>query len=106
MTGHSFVIIYFLVTNNAPYVCLSRSPSEWALESAIRNYEEKYIFVGILEEFENSLAVLEKLLPTMFRKAVHLYQHPEEGKKIVYLYLSVFLMNRPCYFQISVPYVV
>ncbi|XP_072051962.1 uronyl 2-sulfotransferase-like [Amphiura filiformis] len=51
-------------------------PSLWALNQAINNVEENYLFVGILEELEDSLRVLEKLLPSMFTHALEYYLHP------------------------------
>ncbi|XP_072035446.1 uronyl 2-sulfotransferase-like [Amphiura filiformis] len=53
-----------------------RTPSMWALNQAIENVEEDYLFVGILEELEDSLSVLERLLPSMFKGALEHYLHP------------------------------
>ncbi|XP_041480715.1 uronyl 2-sulfotransferase-like [Lytechinus variegatus] len=51
--------------------CIS-SP-EYALEQAKRNLD-KFLVVGIVEEYESSLRVLERLLPSMFKGAMHEYQ--------------------------------
>lgn len=45
-----------------------RFPSRWALERAKMNVE-KYLVVGILEEYDDFIKVLEKLLPNFFKGA-------------------------------------
>ncbi|XP_072036477.1 uronyl 2-sulfotransferase-like [Amphiura filiformis] len=63
-----------------PFFCgqhkYCRIPSKLALNQAIRNVEKEYLFVGILEELEDSLSVLDRLLPSMFKGALEHYLHP------------------------------
>ncbi|XP_041461758.1 uronyl 2-sulfotransferase-like, partial [Lytechinus variegatus] len=47
-----------------------RIPGEWALKRAIENVKKHYVAVGILEELQDSLQVLEKVLPNMFKGAL------------------------------------
>ncbi|XP_070554191.1 uronyl 2-sulfotransferase-like [Ptychodera flava] len=61
-----------------PYFCgqsdRCREDGEWALETAKRNVVEKYVFVGILEEFERSLRIFQYLMPQFFRSAPKAYK--------------------------------
>ena len=50
----------------------SQSP-EYALEQAKKNVDH-FLFVGIVEEYEDSLTVLERMLPSMFTGAVREYK--------------------------------
>ena len=45
-----------------------RSRTRWALAQAKKNVE-KYLVVGILEEYDDFIKVLEKLLPNFFQDA-------------------------------------
>ncbi|XP_072178490.1 uronyl 2-sulfotransferase-like [Diadema setosum] len=47
-----------------------RISSEWAYLRAKRNVVENYVVVGVLEELENSLQVMEKVLPNFFSGAL------------------------------------
>ncbi|XP_002740653.1 uronyl 2-sulfotransferase-like [Saccoglossus kowalevskii] len=68
-------------TNNTfriiPYFCgqddMCRVPSRWALETAIRHVVKDYVFVGILEDFENTLRILEIIMPQFFGGASEAY---------------------------------
>ncbi|KAK3728766.1 hypothetical protein RRG08_013492 [Elysia crispata] len=53
--------------------------NEWALEEAKRNLREKYLVVGITEEFSYFLAVLEAALPRFFRGATDLYERGSQS---------------------------
>jgi dermatan/chondrotin sulfate uronyl 2-O-sulfotransferase UST len=58
-----------------------RIPSEWALEKAKSNVVDKYLFVGILEEYEDTLRVLEKLLPVHFKGIIDVLHNPDPWTK-------------------------
>lgn len=65
-----------------PYLCgqdprcseKSEESRKWAVERAKKNVDEKYLFVGVLEELSKSLAVLESLLPSYFLGANEMTQ--------------------------------
>ncbi|XP_077986176.1 uronyl 2-sulfotransferase-like [Glandiceps talaboti] len=46
-----------------------REPSTRALDDAKKNVIDEYIFVGLLEEFETSIKMLELLLPRYFKSS-------------------------------------
>jgi len=50
----------------------------WAYEKAKANLQEKYMLVGVTEQMEEFVAVLEATLPSFFKGALKLYQ---EGTK-------------------------
>ena len=57
-----------------------RSPgNKWALEQAKRNLVEKYLLVGITEEMGNFVAVLEVVLPRIFKGATKLFNEGENN---------------------------
>ncbi|XP_069788358.1 uronyl 2-sulfotransferase a [Narcine bancroftii] len=68
-----------------PYFCgqhpKCRDPGEWALQRAKENMNENYLLVGILEELEDVLLLLERLLPHYFKDASTLY-HSAEYRKL------------------------
>ncbi|XP_071947251.1 heparan sulfate 2-O-sulfotransferase 1-like [Antedon mediterranea] len=49
--------------------------SEWALQQAKYNLVTNYLVVGLTEEMEDFIAVLEATVPSMFTGALELYQH-------------------------------
>jgi len=61
-----------------PYLCgmdhICQERGRPALEQAKRNVEQKFLFVGVLEELPLSLKILEKLLPRYFAGAHDLSQ--------------------------------
>ncbi|XP_006824277.1 uronyl 2-sulfotransferase-like [Saccoglossus kowalevskii] len=61
-----------------PYFCGQddecRTASRWAVEQAKRNVVEKFLFVGITEDFNSTLVVLERLLPQFFEGALESYK--------------------------------
>uniref|UniRef100_A0AAV2KG76 Uronyl 2-sulfotransferase n=1 Tax=Knipowitschia caucasica TaxID=637954 RepID=A0AAV2KG76_KNICA len=67
-----------------PYFCgqhpKCREPGVWALEKAKQNVMENYLLVGILEELEDVLLLLERLLPQYFSGAVDIYKGPDYMK--------------------------
>ncbi|KAG5265793.1 hypothetical protein AALO_G00246440 [Alosa alosa] len=67
-----------------PYFCgqhpQCREPSEWALEKAKQNVLEHYLLVGVLEELEDVLLLLERLLPHFFFDVLNIYKSPEYKK--------------------------
>ncbi|XP_070568986.1 uronyl 2-sulfotransferase-like [Ptychodera flava] len=50
-----------------------RKPSDWALEKAMANFADRFLFVGFIEELRATLQVLQELLPAMFKGAVQIY---------------------------------
>lgn len=67
-----------------PYFC-GHAPqcwspgNKWALEQAKRNLVEKYLLVGITEEMGNFVAVLEVVLPRIFKGATKLFNEGEKN---------------------------
>ncbi|XP_031567452.1 uronyl 2-sulfotransferase-like [Actinia tenebrosa] len=70
-----------------PYFCGQsagcKSSPKHALRQAITNVETKYLVVGVLEEVNDFIKVLEKLLPQFFRGAYEAWKNPglEESLK-------------------------
>ena len=48
--------------------------SEWALEQAKHNLVHNYLVVGVTEEMEQFVALLQSVLPRVFHGALDLYQ--------------------------------
>ncbi|XP_070531666.1 uronyl 2-sulfotransferase-like [Ptychodera flava] len=63
--GRAFYIVPFFCGQDAR----CREPSQWTLREAIRNALNEYVFVGILEEMNASMKILEVLLPRYFQGA-------------------------------------
>ncbi|XP_035474190.1 uronyl 2-sulfotransferase a isoform X1 [Scophthalmus maximus] len=67
-----------------PYFCgqhpQCREPGVWALERAKQNVLETYLLVGILEELEDVLLMLERLLPHYFTGVLNIYKSPDYKK--------------------------
>ncbi|XP_063299399.1 uronyl 2-sulfotransferase [Pelobates fuscus] len=67
-----------------PYFCgqhpKCRDPGEWALERAKQNVNENFLLVGILEELEDVLLLLERFLPHYFKDVMTIYKNPEHRK--------------------------
>ncbi|XP_015204656.1 uronyl 2-sulfotransferase a isoform X2 [Lepisosteus oculatus] len=63
-----------------PYFCgqhpKCREPGVWALERAKQNAVENFLLVGILEELEDVLLILERLLPHFFSDVLNIYKSP------------------------------
>ncbi|KAL0623533.1 Uronyl 2-sulfotransferase [Plecturocebus cupreus] len=64
-----------------PYFCgqhpRCREPGEWALERAKLNVNENFLLVGILEELEDVLLLLERFLPHYFKGVLSIYKDPD-----------------------------
>lgn len=58
------------------YCIFFREPGVWALERAKQNVLENYLLVGILEELEDVLLLLERLLPHYFSGVLNIYKTP------------------------------
>ena len=54
--------------------------TQWALEQAKRNVEKDYLFVGLIEEYDATLKILEHLAPDLFKNLLSEYRKPKEGK--------------------------
>uniref|UniRef100_A0A8C5PHN4 Uronyl 2-sulfotransferase n=1 Tax=Leptobrachium leishanense TaxID=445787 RepID=A0A8C5PHN4_9ANUR len=67
-----------------PYFCgqhpKCRDPGEWALERAKQNVNENFLLVGILEELEDVLLLLERFLPHYFKDVMTIYKNPDHKK--------------------------
>uniref|UniRef100_A0A8C8VN77 Uronyl 2-sulfotransferase n=1 Tax=Pelusios castaneus TaxID=367368 RepID=A0A8C8VN77_9SAUR len=67
-----------------PYFCgqhpRCREPGDWALERAKLNVNENFLLVGILEELEDVLLLLERFLPHYFKDVLGIYKDPEHRK--------------------------
>ena len=79
--GKSF-FLYF-----KPYFCGQHPDctilgSRWALNKALYNIESFYPVVGVLENMNSTLTVLQKKLPVFFRDVVSLYRNKLKGKYI------------------------
>lgn len=59
-----------------PLFLVAREPSKWALEKAKQNVLEHYLLVGVLEELEDVLLLLERLLPHFFSDVLNIYKSP------------------------------
>ncbi|XP_076844182.1 uronyl 2-sulfotransferase a isoform X2 [Brachyhypopomus gauderio] len=63
-----------------PYFCgqhpRCREPGVWALERAKQNMVENFLLVGVLEELEDVLLLLERLLPHYFSDVLNIYKSP------------------------------
>ncbi|XP_035279781.1 uronyl 2-sulfotransferase a isoform X1 [Anguilla anguilla] len=67
-----------------PYFCgqhpQCREPGLWALERAKQNVLENFLLVGVLEELEDVLLLLERLLPHFFTDVLNIYKSPDYRK--------------------------
>ncbi|XP_064196532.1 uronyl 2-sulfotransferase a isoform X2 [Anguilla rostrata] len=67
-----------------PYFCgqhpQCREPGLWALERAKQNVLENFLLVGVLEELEDVLLLLERLLPHFFTDVLSIYKSPDYRK--------------------------
>jgi len=59
--------------------CWNPPGNDWALHQAKRNLVEKYLVVGVTEDLESFIEIVEWLLPKFFRGAASLYK--QEGSK-------------------------
>ncbi|XP_066014984.1 uronyl 2-sulfotransferase [Pocillopora verrucosa] len=66
-----------------PYFCgneaFCRKPTSQALEQAKKNVMENYLVVGVTEQLEDFLFVLEKLLPEFFTGVLDTYKTPDDN---------------------------
>ena len=51
--------------------------NRWAFEQAKRNLVEKYLVVGLTEQMEDFVAILEATIPHYFRGALEMYRKGE-----------------------------
>ncbi|XP_077994503.1 uronyl 2-sulfotransferase-like [Glandiceps talaboti] len=63
-------------------------PTRWALETAKENVINHYIVIGVLEDFNSTLSVLEGVLPQFFKGATDAYRETRE-KGLVESYKSI-----------------
>ena len=61
-----------------PYFCGDipecEYPTHDALKIAIRNFDEKFLFVGLTEDFGNFMKILEKMIPGYFKDLYFNYE--------------------------------
>lgn len=62
-----------------PPVCRNAG-SRWALEQAKYNLINEYLLVGVTEELEDFVLILEAALPHFFKGAMELYKTGEESR--------------------------
>ena len=65
---------------------------EWALERAKLNVNENFLLVGILEELEDVLLLLERFLPHYFKGVLSIYKDP--GNSVCKQFFSVRRVTR------------
>ncbi|XP_072023794.1 uronyl 2-sulfotransferase-like [Amphiura filiformis] len=51
-------------------------PSEWSLEQAKKHIDKEYLLVGIMEDFESTVMILERLAPDLFHGLVTEFMNP------------------------------
>ncbi len=56
--------------------------SRWALEQAKHNLANKYFLVGLTDELEAFIQILEVTLPRFFRGASEMFAHSERNRHI------------------------
>lgn len=60
--------------------------SRWALEQAKYNLVNEYLLVGVTEELEDFIMILEAALPRFFKGATELYRTGRKTAHIISLY--------------------
>ena len=66
---------------------ISRQPgSKWALAQAKKHLADQYLVVGVLEEVDKFIRILDKTLPRIFKGAISAYS------KGIYNYFSFCIM--------------
>ena len=82
----------------------NREPGVWALERAKQNVLENYLLVGILEELEDVLLLLERLLPHYFTGVLNIYKSPGRQMlpiSICYVEIEIYsFQNSGSFFKI------
>lgn len=68
---------FFIVPFFCGHISKCRSPSRWALEQAKQCVIKNYLVVGLVEEFDDFVKVLEKLLPRFFKGAYKTWKIPD-----------------------------
>ena len=65
-------------SGTVPYFCGDipecEYPTHDALKIAIRNFDEKFLFVGLTEDFGNFMKILEKMIPGYFKDLYFNYE--------------------------------
>ncbi|XP_072044507.1 uronyl 2-sulfotransferase-like isoform X2 [Amphiura filiformis] len=54
---------------------------KWSLNEAKKRVEEEYLIVGLLEDYESTLRLMEKLAPSLFKGIVTDYHSAERKKR-------------------------
>ena len=57
-------------------LCKCRTRTLWAVNKAKENIKKHYLFVGVLEDLDTSLHMLEVMLPRYFQAAREIYRNP------------------------------
>lgn len=68
-----------------PVFCNREIGNSWALEEAKQNLQKHYFLVGVTEELNEFVEVLENVLPRFFKGAYNFFLHSEYIYKILYL---------------------
>lgn len=92
---HDFFFFFFVCRNVG---------SQWALEQAKYNLVNEYMLVGVTEELEDFVMMLEAALPRFFKGATELYKTGAapatqfKGKNL-YIYNNLLLQSFHCNFR-------
>ena len=73
-----------------------RSRSQWAVDKAKENIRKHYAFVGVLEDLEDSLQLMEILMPRYFQNAKVVYQNPVRLNKVAISIMICWLQTDFC----------
>lgn len=66
---------FLKVSHSFKFPFCSRVPgNKWAFEQAKQNLVDKYLLVGLTEQMQEFVAVLEATLPSLFKGALKLYR--------------------------------
>lgn len=65
--------------------------SNWALQKAKYNIEHYYAVVGVLEQFNKTLAVFEEYVPAFFSGAAKLYD--DKGRQLIQVEKCYYLTD-------------
>ena len=74
----------------------NRSRSQWAVDKAKENIRKHYAFVGVLEDLEDSLQLMEILMPRYFQNAKVVYQNPVRLNKVAISIMICWLQTDFC----------
>ncbi|PIK49318.1 putative uronyl 2-sulfotransferase [Apostichopus japonicus] len=62
-----------------------RVANEWTYRQATKNVEEKFVMVGVTEELDNTIKLLERLLPNMANGVEKIYNQKQKVNRQAYV---------------------